>query len=98
MAIMMIMKWDGVTLDQYDEVKRIVDWETTPAAGGTMHATAHDGSGLRITDVWDSAEAFQTFVDSRLMPVVMQVGIAGPPDVEIYPLHDIFVPGFISGT
>lgn len=89
---MMIMKWDGVTLDQYEAVKRIVDWETYPAEGGQMHATAHDGSGLRITDVWDSPEAFQTFVDGRLMPAVMQVGLSNQPDVEIYPLHDLFIP------
>lgn len=93
MAIMMIMKWEGVSIEQYDEVKRIVDWETHPAEGGRMHATAHDGSGLRITDVWESPEAFQTFVDDRLMPVVAQVGLQSQPHVEIYPLHDLFIPG-----
>ena len=93
MAIMMIMKWEGVTTEQYDELKRIVDWETNPAEGGRMHATAHDGSGLRITDVWESAEAFQTFVDDRLTPAVMQVGVPNQPDVEIYPLHDLYIAG-----
>lgn len=91
MAIMMIMKWEGVSLEQYDAVKRVVDWENHPAQGGRMHATAHDGTGLRITDVWDAAEDFQTFVEERLMPAVIAQGMVGQPDVEIYPLHDLFI-------
>jgi hypothetical protein len=27
MAIMMLMTWEGVSLEQYDEAKRIVNWE-----------------------------------------------------------------------
>jgi hypothetical protein len=90
---MMIMAWEGVSTEQYDEVKGTVDWEGNPAEGGLMHATAHDGKGLRITDVWESPEAFQAFVDNRLMPVIAQVGIESQPNVEIYPLHDLFIPG-----
>lgn len=93
MAIMMIMSWEGVSTEQYDEAKRIVNWEGHPAEGGLMHATSHDGNGLRITDVWESPEAFQAFVDNRLMPAVTQIGIGGAPNVEIYPLHDLFIPG-----
>lgn len=91
MAIMMIMTWKGATLDQYEDAKRIVDWENDPPVGGRMHATAHDGEALRITDVWNSAEEFQAFVNDRLMPGVAEVGIPGQPDVEIYPLHDLFI-------
>lgn len=91
MAIMMIMTWEGVSLEQYDEAKRIVNWEDEPAEGGVLHVTAHDGKGLRITDVWESAEAFQAFVDDRLMPATAELGLPGQPSVEIYPLHDILV-------
>lgn len=90
---MMIMNWPGVSLDQYDEVKALVAWEQEAPVGGICHATAHDGNGLRITDVWESAEAFQNFVNDRLMPGVEKVGIAGEPQVEVYPLHDLYTPG-----
>ncbi len=91
MAIMMIMKWEGVSLDQYEEAKRLVRWEEDRPIGGKLHLTAHDGTGLRITDVWDSAEAFQAFVDDRLTPAIMQIGIQQAPDVEVYPLHDLYL-------
>jgi hypothetical protein len=93
MAIMMIMSWPGVSLEQYDAVKADVNWEGERPVGGVLHATAHDGNGLRITDVWESAEAFQTFVDGRLMPGVAKAGLAGEPHVEVYPLHDLYTPG-----
>ena len=93
MAIMMIMSWPGVSLDQYEEVKGLVRWEEDKPAGGVLHLTAHDGEGLRITDVWDSAEDFQRFVDDRLMPGVAKAGLAGEPQVEVYPLHDLYTPG-----
>jgi hypothetical protein len=93
MAVMMIMRWENVSLEQYDEVKKVVGWEETPPEGGVLHVTAHDGTALRITDVWESAEAFEAFVNDRLMPGVASVGIEGQPEVEILPLHDQFTPG-----
>ena len=47
-----------------------------------------------MTDIWESAEQFQQFVDQRLMPGVKQVGIQGEPQVEIYPTHRIFAPAY----
>ncbi len=91
-AIMMIMSWKGTTPEQYDQAKQIVNWEEDPAEGGLLHIAAHDGQALRITDVWESAEAFQAFVDNRLMPGIAGLGLPGRPDVEIYPLHDLFIP------
>lgn len=94
MAIMMIMSWPGVSLEQYDEVRAVVDWENDEPVGGMFHATAHDGKGLRITDIWESADHFQNFVNDRLMPGIAKAGsIEGEPQVEIYPLHDVFAPG-----
>lgn len=93
MAIMMIMSWPGVSLDQYDIVKQSVNWEGEHPVGGILHATAHDGKGLRITDIWEQADDFQNFVNARLMPAVKEQGLEGEPQVEIYPLHDVFSPG-----
>lgn len=89
----MIMSWEGVSLEQYDAVRAVVNWEEEAPVGGMFHATAHDGKGLRITDLWESADDFNNFVNDRLMPEVVKAGLEGPPQVEIYPLHDVFAPG-----
>jgi hypothetical protein len=92
MAITMIMEWPGVTAEQYDAVRDIVHWERVLPPGGLAHIATVTPDGLRVTDVWDSAEDFQRFVDERLMPGVQQVGIAGEPKVEIFPNHALFLP------
>ena len=92
--IMMQMKWPEASVDQYDEVKRRVNWEGQKPDGAIFHTTAHDGNGLVITDVWRSADEFQRFIDSRVMPVVKELGVPGEPQVEIYEAHDVFAPAF----
>ena len=92
--IAMIMRWDGVTTEQYDAVRNIVKWESNPAPGGLLHIATHDGTALRVVDVWENPETFNTFVTERLMPGVHQVGIQSEPQVEIYPVHALFTPAF----
>ncbi|MEA2640205.1 MAG: hypothetical protein QOF51_1599, partial [Chloroflexota bacterium] len=43
MAIVMIMKWEGVTPDQYDRAREVVKWDVNPPAGGLYHVAAFDG-------------------------------------------------------
>jgi hypothetical protein len=96
MAVLMRMQWDGVTPEQYEQAKQVVKWESEPAPGGLYHVSAFSEGRVYVVDVWESAEAFQTFVETRLMPGVQQVGIQGQPQVEILPVHDIFAPGYTA--
>ena len=95
MPVMMIMEWPGITPDQYDSVRNIVNFEGKPPAGGLFHVAAFDDKGLRVTDVWERAEDFQTFVEQRLMPGVKQAGIEGEPKVAVYPAYNVFTPGYL---
>lgn len=87
MSIVMQMRWKGVTPAQYDQVREIVAWERDPAPGGALHVAWFDDDGLRVWDVWESADAFGAFTEGRLTPGVAQVGIETQPDVTIAPLH-----------
>lgn len=94
MAVAMLMVWPGVTPEQYDAVRELVGWERDPAPGGLFHVAGFDEHGLHVTDVWESAEAFQAFATDRLMPGVAQLGLAGQPQIEIVPVHRLFTPGY----
>jgi hypothetical protein len=94
MSIVMNMRWNGITKEQYDAVRELVDWEGTPAPGGQFHVAAFDTNGLRVTDVWDDAESLNTFVNTRLMPGVRQMGVDSSPEVEVYPIHALYTPAF----
>ena len=94
MPVGMFMKWDGITPELYDEVRRNVDWEGDRPKGALFHVATFDEAGARVTDVWESAEDFQAFVDSRLMDGVRAAGYEGDdPEVEILPVRAIFNPG-----
>ena len=79
MAIVMQMRWDGVTAEEYEQAQAEVKWEVDPPAGGIFHVAWLEDGVLRVCDAWHSAEQFQTFVDERLMPGVAKVGIQASP-------------------
>lgn len=92
MPTVMNMRWAGVTKAQYDEARELVAWETDVPAGAKFHVASIDDNGLYVTDVWDSAEDFNNFVEQRLMPGVQKIGIEGEPEVELRETHAIFAP------
>ncbi|HZR95196.1 MAG TPA: hypothetical protein VFA56_05850 [Gaiellaceae bacterium] len=85
MAVVMSMRWPGITPADYDRALEVVGWEREPAEGGLDHVAWFDGNGLfHVTDVWESEAAFTKFADERLMPGLQAAGIlTGKPPVEI---------------
>jgi hypothetical protein len=93
MAVLMRMDWAEVTPAQYDELRRVVNWEGDRPDGALGHVMAFDESGAHVNDTWESAEQLQTFLDQRLMPGVKQVGVQGQPHVVVLPAHAHYIPG-----
>ena len=99
MAVVMHMSWPEATIENYEQLRGIVSWEKEVPPGAIFHVAAQVGDQLRITDVWETAEDFQAFVDNRLMPAVQQLGLPGQPTIEILPAHAMFNPtGIIDLT
>jgi hypothetical protein len=91
MAIVMQMQWDGVTTEQYDAVRERVGWERDAPDGAIFHVSWFGDGALHVVDAWDSADAFQRFVDARLMPVAKgEFDLPGEPTVEVAPAHRVF--------
>jgi hypothetical protein len=88
MAITMRMTWDGVTPEQYDQVRDLVGWERDRPTGGIVHEAWFIGDQLNVCDVWETVEDFEAFVQQRLMPGVATTGIADQPNVQILPLYN----------
>jgi hypothetical protein len=86
------MKWDGVTAAQYDAVRKLANWEGQPPKGAIFHVAGFNKKAMRVTDIWESKEDFNQFLQSRIMPAVKQIGIQTQPKVKFLPLHALFVP------
>jgi hypothetical protein len=94
MAIGMFLDWQGVNSEQYDQISATVNWENDVPNGVLFHVATFDQEGAHFFDLWESAAAFQSFVDERLMPAVQKVGIEKEPSVRVFDVHATFTPGF----
>ena len=93
MAVLMRMDWPELTRDQYDQLRKVVNWEGDQPPGGLGHVASFDDSGAHVNDIWESAEQLDAFLQQRLMPGVGEVGVAGQPVVVVMPAHAVYIPG-----
>jgi hypothetical protein len=95
MAIAVQLDFKGANVDQYDEVIKRMGF--TPggkgAPGGLFHWVAKTDSGLRVTDVWDSKEAFEKFAQEKIGPITQEVGVPGPPETTFFEVHNYLTTG-----
>lgn len=83
------MTFSGGTTDQYDQVleKMGLTGDAPTPTGALFHWCAKTDDGLRIVDVWETAEQFQAFADSQIGPFSAEVGLS-PPQVVSYPVYN----------
>ena len=90
----------GLTPREYDAILRKMDVEQTPAPGIYCHIAAPlaDETGLRVIELWDSKEDFDSFIQARLVPTVQALGIERETTVTLTPLFNAFVPRALQMT
>jgi hypothetical protein len=78
-----------LTKSDYDTLRKDVNWEGNHAPGGVFHSAGFDeNGGIHVADVWESQEHLDAFVAERLVPVFMKHNLQ-PPQVEVYPAHNV---------
>jgi hypothetical protein len=93
-AVAIVMDFEGGTLDQYDQVVQAMG---LTAGGPTppnalFHWVTKTDSGLRVTDVWESQEAFDAFAQEQIGPQTQAVGLP-EPSVTVHDVHNHFIAG-----
>jgi hypothetical protein len=97
MAVAVIQEFpirgDDRTTTNYDRVQEAIDARANPPAGGLVHSAGFDEEAgvFRVFDVWESKEAWEAFLNDRLMPIVqplMEQGVQAPT-TRVYELHDL---------
>jgi hypothetical protein len=93
MAVAVQLDLQGVTLEQYDEFTAVSGYlPGGPApAGALFHWIRKTEDGCRITDVWESREAFEAFADEMIVPHFQEVGVRHPPLIEFFEVHNYLV-------
>ena len=95
MAVAVEMTFVGATLEMYDEVVRKMGF--TPHGSGPpgalFHWVAKTDDGIRVTDVWQTAEQYGQFADEQIRPYAREAGFPGEPEVKITELHNYLTAG-----
>ncbi len=94
MAIAVELNFPDATLDQYDQVIAKMGFHPggAGAPGGIFHWVTKTDGGIRVVDVWQSAEQFQRFADGQIGPFAQEVGMK-PPEVQMYEVHNYLTAG-----
>ena len=86
MSVLVRFAPSNATTEQYDEsIRRLEDSGDFPPDGLEYHVCFLSDGSVRVSEIWDSMEQFQTFGE-RLMPILADLGIdAGRPETfEVY--------------
>jgi hypothetical protein len=90
MTVAVELDFRGATLEQYDEInERLGVLPGAPAQPREFsHWVAKTDDGFRVVDVWESREAFVTFVEEKLSPIFEEVGVPHPPEIHFFEVHN----------
>ena len=84
---------EGFGTDDYMAVNNALDVGNNPIPGLIFHQGVEMEGRVHVYDVWESREAFDTFLEGRLGPTIAAtVGEErmgeGPPEIDEYALID----------
>jgi hypothetical protein len=91
MAFAIEMDFKGATIEQYDEVMRLMsldDGSRVSPPGALFHWVAKTDDGIRVVDVWETMEQFDAFAREEIGPYTQQVGIPSAPETRVTELHN----------
>jgi hypothetical protein len=86
MAVGMLQSWEGFTKEMYEGVAERMFGHTPMREdespdGLIVHSAGQGPGGWYVYDIWESREAFERFMDEKLMPAVRDmVGDQPMPD------------------
>ena len=85
----------GMTLDQYDETVKRMGFEPQGAGapGCVFHWVTKTPDGIRVTDVWERQEDFETFPKEKLGPITQEVGVQAQPEIQYSDVHNYLTAG-----
>ncbi len=78
MPVAFIMDFPGGTAADYDAVMEDMDLGGRLPADALFHSAGASQTGWRVYDVWDSAEAFGRFAETKIGPITAKHGLPEP--------------------
>jgi len=88
MAVGIRLKFAGGTQENYDAAHGVMEIVSNPPEGMLVHSAGPVDGGWGVIDFWESREQFDRFAETRIGPNAHIVGLAGPPAIHEFPVHE----------
>jgi len=92
MAVVLFTRVPELTLDRYDRMLAELALDANPPAGMILHVTSEAVGSVNVCEIWQTAQAAESFVDHRLREALRNQGVQEPLSYRIEPLHNLFAP------
>ncbi len=69
---------------------------SSEGAGLLSHFVTMADGALRVVDVWESQERFES-AEEQIGPLTAEVGIPGPPKMQFFEAHNYFTRNPVGG-
>jgi hypothetical protein len=81
----------SLTREQYDRVNQILQENGPPGPPSAIqfHVMFGEGSGLRVSEIWESEEAWQQAWDGGLKAALETAGV-DLPEPDKFPVHELW--------
>jgi len=88
MAVVLRAIVPGLTAAKYDEIEKNLNAAGAGSPAGRLyHVCFGNAEDLRVSDIWESREAFEKFGET-LNPIMQALDLA-PPEIEFFEVHNI---------
>ena len=78
----------SLTTEQYETVHRLEEeGGLLPPDGRDYHVCFGTDGDLKVSEIWDSREKFEAFVE-RLMPILAEAGV-DPGEPQVMEVHNL---------
>jgi hypothetical protein len=97
----MLQSWQGFTKEMYEQITEKMFGhmpirEDDAPEGLIVHSAGPGQGGWYVYDIWESKEAFQRFMDEKLMPAANEVmgDVQPPPEAapQFFEIEVLVVP------
>ena len=88
MALTVILELPGVTQQQYDQVIDRITPDRKSPQGQILHVGGPIEGGWCVVDVWESQEAFERFLQQKLIQAMQEAGMP-PPQRKVFPVYNM---------
>lgn len=92
MPVAIVMDFPGVALNPYVQVIAGMGLRSgRPAVpGGLFHRVTATDDGIRVVEVWETKEQFETLAQQRIGPHTQDAGFHGPPTTPFHEVDNYF--------